>query len=478
MDSRQTLQHLDEMLYFPQEYGATECNVANTVLMNHGDQNWHLAYIQDIHEDSFLLNFISSSTTASWVNSKYIWPHYLIPSQPLHDSVFVAVRNELNGPFVFRPARLVFTSQGESSSHDRLKLHHVQLDVAGEDGKTVSLRRIVHHWQLAESLPYNEPSFATRVSPQRYAKFKIQWPAAGPQDVIGWDILRSWIQDMYFRNAITGLCRYFTRINANSAIFIIWLTRDNENELHECLSKIRRSFRYSSISRKPAQWGELSELNFSGNERSPGGTCGVGLPIEIFLQIFFNLDAQSHVKIKRVCTLWNAIYERYENGKADMTFLVENFPIASYNWDRNAYRFAVLLDRTISKRIKVISLITNANSRATVGLAGHVDLLIAAMKIRNINNYLICIKDREIAIPQDVTLYEHPSGIFADFFAKAGTIAKIQCVQYMPTDVDRYRLISDTSTVYRDDEQDCRRNLPRTSKTEQGKEIPNVIFSW
>ncbi|XP_055349499.1 uncharacterized protein LOC129596288 [Paramacrobiotus metropolitanus] len=449
MDTRQQLQYLDAMLNFPPEQSAWECNAGNTVLVNHGDDNWCLAYIQDIHEGSFLLNYITDRTTTRWVHSKYVWPHLLIDCQPADNPVYVAVRNEFSGRFVFRSARLVAVHQREN---DDFQLYHVRLDIAGDDGQLTTLCRVVHHFQLVERLPGgDEPSFADRIALPKYAKFQMHYPAPGPDDVFGWDYQRCTMYRGAFWNVITGLCRYYLQISTTGTRFILWQTRDNGREIQERADSYGRGFfRYSKRTHNPSERNEQLEVVFSGDACLTEETefCITDLANEVFTMIFQELDAQSQVRLKRVCRLWYAVSECFADTNVHITLNVENFHTFPHSWHRNHYRFAVLLDKVLHKRIKVVSLVVNADPR--VSITDHVDLVISMMQLRNIQNYMIRAKNRKITIPVNCVPGEIASSIFAGFREEAGTVGEIQCLQCTPTDADRQKLMADTSTVYRD----------------------------
>ncbi|XP_055355390.1 uncharacterized protein LOC129600812 isoform X2 [Paramacrobiotus metropolitanus] len=155
--------------YRPLLVEANQMSYQNTVAVRRSDDTWWLGYIQDMDGDHAFIHFDSKTVEARWIHSGAVWP---LPF--FHDTrqagfenipVFVALRDEENGPLRFRPAVMLEIFQG----CDFCYLFYIR--TAGHD-------QLVYNGQITSQLPPTGPPLLQRRSGMLYAKHFIPFARA------------------------------------------------------------------------------------------------------------------------------------------------------------------------------------------------------------------------------------------------------------------------------------------------------------
>ncbi|XP_055350247.1 uncharacterized protein LOC129596873 isoform X2 [Paramacrobiotus metropolitanus] len=402
-------------------------NLGNTVLVNltRADE-YLLGYLQDINADQVFIDFDSERIAPQWVPMQRVWHHdkpSLIAELPC--DVHVAVRREAGGPYIFGPAKLLCSC----SSYDQF-LCCVSLEHASSTSEKPSIR-IVHSWQLIHRLPSNW-------RPDRICRLPIKKVVYGSdqphsiRDIQERHIER--ILDVGFRHGNRprdqGRDRVFVRVTAKKFMFLIMRIQCccPSSKTRECLQS---SCWLTSTTRKVAagiehclynlsrRLNQTHMLNLCYGQRQPvirvlpPPSAGkkelalFNLLPEILSIVICYLDIVSQGKLKRVCSVWNAVI----CDRAFSTCITIDFSTLSRQILRRAetegYHIALLLHRFVNAKTKTLALI-NMDYRTECNNPV-ISLVANWLIIARIILPLIIVKNCRI------TIVKAPYGIYTDY---------------------------------------------------------------
>ncbi|XP_055349265.1 uncharacterized protein LOC129596109 [Paramacrobiotus metropolitanus] len=350
-------------------------NLGNTVLVNlTSDEEFFLGYLQDIIADQVFIDFDCERIAPQWVSMQRVW-HHDKPSITLQLSreVYVAIRREADGPYVFGPAFLEC-----SCNYANQFLCYAFLDHPCYSFQTQDSVRVVHSWQVIPRLP-SDPMI-DRIC--RLPIKKVVYRSAklrALSSIQEWHIER--ILDLGFRQGKRqsgqGRDRLFVKLTDGEIVFLImriqcsfphtvsvdclqstcWLTATTrkviagieEYLLHASRTAADlRNFRHRSL----PSIAVLSSPAARGNEP----TLPHLLP-EILSTVMYYLDVVSQGKLKRVCQLWNVLLR----DPASSTHVTIDFCTLSLQLQQRAetegYRLGLLLDRIVNAKTKTVALV-------------------------------------------------------------------------------------------------------------------------
>ncbi|XP_055351035.1 uncharacterized protein LOC129597489 [Paramacrobiotus metropolitanus] len=141
-------------------------NINNAVMVNLVGDDFYLAYLQDIDGDLVFVDFDCTKIPSWWVSADRVYRHNLYGERVKHDSVFVAVREEDNGPYIFRPAKLLRNSTLSTNYLCCVSLNTTQ------DPKNSF--RVVHQWQLSSVLPSQYTDLPTKITEDHVEKVVVR----------------------------------------------------------------------------------------------------------------------------------------------------------------------------------------------------------------------------------------------------------------------------------------------------------------
>ncbi|XP_055352109.1 uncharacterized protein LOC129598300 isoform X2 [Paramacrobiotus metropolitanus] len=374
--------------------GSDGFSYQNTVAVWTTDGAWWLGYIQDIAADGqhAYIDFDSSKTAASWVPTGAIWSlAFLFDDRSLAEggwenmAVQVALRDEMDGPFRFRPATLL--------NRAFCQIYYVSTAVRGTDSQAGSFAavEVVDRCQIAAQLPTGELPVQHLSSAVTYTKHVIAFPGAASLLVEAADVSRiithfrrayqqldidpsanffldSWTDD----DSLTDGCRFHLRIAKETCDFVIVTGNKDartrtQQQISSTLNGVLHRHLHSRAQLPPLRCRNVVHISNGGphsdnaaininlymapdSEDSEAGTCIriCHLPQLILMEIFANLDLQAQMLIKRVCSLWHAILSCNPGTHKDhITISLEG---CSFNTCQNdhCYKVASMLNRAVS----------------------------------------------------------------------------------------------------------------------------------
>ncbi|XP_055349976.1 uncharacterized protein LOC129596666 [Paramacrobiotus metropolitanus] len=289
-----------------------EINYGNTVLVECGNGERWLGYLQDIDRDLMLIDFDCSTVAAEWIHSRHVraqpflnddWTLWRSLDQEVASTgscgVQVALRRTENGPFIFRPARLLTRTAEVGLFYVRLK------DTAPHQYV------VIHLWQVAANmeLAVDEPPLRKQTRGLYYRKFTVPFQNAHMNGTLNMEALRKCLYnaglEKYQRgpNSVPGDeridFRIFARIIGGNLHFIC--ARHPEGRAHWNKDTLLQA--YASCYPAPSVLGDVMEDPQQKSVFDNSGWIG-GMALPIMADVLISLDMHTQAKAKKVCTLW------------------------------------------------------------------------------------------------------------------------------------------------------------------------------
>ncbi|XP_055336897.1 uncharacterized protein LOC129587269 isoform X2 [Paramacrobiotus metropolitanus] len=364
--------------------GANSFSHQNTVAVRSLDGAWLLGYLQDLTSDEnyAFIEFDSTKKSACWIRSCFIYPLPLIlDNKPLtvwkNKPVWVALRDEMDGPFRFRPATLLECVK-------MCRFCYVSLEISdAADRTSSSLIEVVDRCQIVEQLPSDEMPIQDKSNLLTYRKYiipisktdRVLQEAADVYRIIAL-FRRSYQYDRW--NPATSLsdgCRFHLAVGPESCTFLVITHSMDTITEHE-----RTKFALHALLDKHFKARHRGLLVGCPNCPDNGGICGnvneaaatfceseviipetsiCSVSHNILMEILANLDLQARMRIKRVCWLWHAISSA--PGTLDEHVIISFKGCVSTNCLLdNCYNVALLLHRAVNSETKSLT-ITDLN---------------------------------------------------------------------------------------------------------------------
>ncbi|XP_055331264.1 uncharacterized protein LOC129583495 isoform X2 [Paramacrobiotus metropolitanus] len=298
----------------------------NTVLVRNDDDSWWLGYIQEMDGDQVFIYFDSTKIRARWIHLRSIWSFPFYWTKDARDKqlggsynvpVFVALRDEDNGPFCFRPAVML---RPLWCCEFLYGICFIRTD-GGMDNAYGQRPRLelVDHGQVVYQLPPTGPSLFERRSGLIFTKHFI--PLARAQALLG-DASDKFRIVKHLCTALreelrlpcpSASCRFHLRIQEDcSVIIIIGCTTDPLRPplTTSLLLKVLETHLTSRAELPP-----IANRMFCASESVPFEeedelllTASIrDLTPSLLSEIFIHLDLHSQMRTKRVCALWQLL---------------------------------------------------------------------------------------------------------------------------------------------------------------------------
>ncbi|XP_055337015.1 uncharacterized protein LOC129587338 [Paramacrobiotus metropolitanus] len=402
----------------------------NTVTVLTDEGAWWLGFIEDFDEHRVLVHFDSTTVQHCWIPAGRVWPHFFLHSKhtsPRSQSgvpgmrVHVALRDEDNGPFRFRPATWL-------DSVSACKMHYVVLDAVDGAGAPAQRVEVVDFCQVSSSLPPTEMNRPIPPSaypmPQcgtHYTKYILGLPGAQLMLQEPGDALRV-IQCLRASNAMLGrlvpdYCRFHLQIGIDCCVVVFDTCgfRLNCRSEQESLDRLyrtlqthvgnaarRRDMLPPTDQRMRSNPRERVALLSDADQPAAGDVNIQHVPYCIMSEAFTHLELHTQASVGRVCALWQQLLTAFRPREhVTLTFAActttyrhtdpeDACSVTIDHWARNenyCFRLASLLNRDVTSATKSLT-VTGTN------LCIHnVDFLISFLTIRNIRLPLVIIKD-------------------------------------------------------------------------------------
>ncbi|XP_055345406.1 uncharacterized protein LOC129593208 isoform X2 [Paramacrobiotus metropolitanus] len=300
---------------------ANQMSFQNTVLVHNDNDSWWLGYIQDMEGDHAFINFDSTIVAACWVHMRAVWPFPLYWDRDGHGTnpdcrnapVFVALRDEDNGPFRFRPAVILEliscckTFEGmfyitTDASYANTPLQKPRFEMVG-DGQVVNL------------LPPTGPPLIKRCSGLLYNKHFVPFAKAqallrDPSDKFR-IISHLYTNDLRKRMGLpfpSDCRRFHLRIEQDGCMFIIISFANDPQTMQRTTAKLLEVLETHMTSRdklppiayrifRPNE-GVACKADVELNAMTPSDSIR-NLPPLLLENVFPHLDLHSQMRMKR-----------------------------------------------------------------------------------------------------------------------------------------------------------------------------------
>ncbi|XP_055340892.1 uncharacterized protein LOC129589974 isoform X2 [Paramacrobiotus metropolitanus] len=134
---------------------ANQMNYQNTVAVHNDDDSWWLGYIQDMDGDQAFIHFDAKKVADRWVHQERVWPllsrnDYRWQPYSAYMRVHAALRDEDDGPFRYRPVRIINKLLG----CEICEMYYIQTDTAATNGQPDNAPcEVVQNCQIIKQLP-------------------------------------------------------------------------------------------------------------------------------------------------------------------------------------------------------------------------------------------------------------------------------------------------------------------------------------
>ncbi|XP_055353462.1 uncharacterized protein LOC129599277 isoform X2 [Paramacrobiotus metropolitanus] len=360
--------------YRPLLTGANWMSYQNTVAVKNEDDTWWLGYIQDIDMDGerALIHFDSTQVTERWIHMGSVWtlPYYwesLAISDKDDDDkdsreCYVALRDEDNGPFRFRPASWLSHLVGCYASCDLFNIiTQLPSDCGNCDEAMPTVNcEIVDKAQVTGFLPPRGPPLLKRPSGLLYTKHFIPFPEAH-------NVLRDASDKFriikHLRDAVKpplGIavttvyqCRFFLRVQPDGCMFILASRTWNARRAWNAPAALAPEVTLASVLQ--THLSSRVDLPSIGSRRALPQEAGLEgdtlrtnhqLTPSLLSDILAHLDVHSQMRAKRVCALWQQLLDSPRmTENVSMTF--ESCWQLQSDSD-NCFKAATLMSRSIT----------------------------------------------------------------------------------------------------------------------------------
>ncbi|XP_055357078.1 uncharacterized protein LOC129602135 [Paramacrobiotus metropolitanus] len=365
-------------------------NINNAVMVNLVGDDFYLAYLQDIDGDLVFVDFDCTKIPPWWVPADRVYRHNLYGERAKNDSkatdVFVALREDDNGPYIFRPAKLLRDSTLRTNY-----LCCVSINIS-QDPKNPF--RVVHQWQLSSVLPNQYTDRPTKITEDHVEKVVVRVDNMGFMKHID-EYHITHLLDVGFRDGFNPIGwrafdvahkddrdQLFVRLTGRTLTFIImqapclhvfWNTRDpvilacqkrkksRKFSYHNCTcwkKEIAKdiSFGINNYLRRYCYRPEIGNP-FSCESLIEEVPSLGSIPFEVQSTVLQYLDVHSQAAAKRVCSLWNALVPDPASAATvtvDFSRISDTLPGLL---ETEGYRTAHLLHRVVSQKTKGLTLL-------------------------------------------------------------------------------------------------------------------------
>ncbi|XP_055348471.1 uncharacterized protein LOC129595474 [Paramacrobiotus metropolitanus] len=345
-----------------------QLNCQNTVLVRNDDGMWRLGFIQDLDGDQAFIHFGSKTFAPRWMHMGAVWsfPFYVNDGGNNEASgyrnSFVALRDEDNGPFRFRPALI---TQLLSCCQWMYGMNCIRTNAVTTDAPTQRGHfELVDIGQVVRQLPPTWPSLLERRSDLVCTKHFI--PFARAQDLLSdpsdkyriiMHIHTASGQDDSSSSLPSMSCRFHLRIQKHACMFITidFSPPRTTAMLAEALAK-------HMISR--AELPPIANRVFRAEESvlcEADDTLVLTASIRdltpsLLSDIFSHLDVHSQMRTKRVCALWQLLLSSPRMTEHISISLESCWRLKVDNG--NCFKAALLLLRSISSSTISLTLLT------------------------------------------------------------------------------------------------------------------------
>ncbi|XP_055344022.1 uncharacterized protein LOC129592087 [Paramacrobiotus metropolitanus] len=415
---------------------ANQMNYHNSVAVRMPDDTWLLGYIQDIDGNHAFIHFSSTTFEARWMHMQNVWPlpSYWESELPVERRIFAALRDEVDGPFRFRPAVLLQTLDG-------YQMFCIETDISEADASAHKAGfELVHLRQVASALPPTGPCLLECRSGLLYTKYFIPFGQARivlsePADKFRiikhvYDAIEAKLKSG--RENLPDCCRFHLRIQSEGCLFVfVSLPTDAQQTqwMEEILPKILETHLTSRPYLLP-----VDNLAFPAHENIPREAdldvdalmltaCIQDLTLSLLSDILSHLDLHSQMKAKRACALWHLLLSNPR--------MMEHVSISFEScWQLKADGAKCFLKRDSDNCFKAASLLSRCINSTTVSLTllkvfppDHAALLYPMLRTMKITLPLLVLKDhinvKPVGLSQqkqsrlkhgaaiDLTLYKH-----------------------------------------------------------------------
>ncbi|XP_055349695.1 uncharacterized protein LOC129596441 [Paramacrobiotus metropolitanus] len=351
--------------YFkPAKRDRRQANMGNTVLVNlDGEKDFYLDYLQDINGQNVYVDFDCTTIPPRWISAQRVWLHELLEKQypqSQESPAYVALRQQPNGPYIFRPA----IRMKRYSTHGDLFYSYVRLanDTAARPW------RLVHRWQMVERLPeLSAPSLLERLPAVNYRKFSVSAPQVRLLEHIDEHRIIS-VLNAAFRGGYSnfaGWDRVFVRMEGDTIHFLV-MDIYHYHPRHRCANP--RCWTDSTAEKVEAGLRDYMMpycnhpefrprlLRFGEEKLDEQPMMNFLLP-EIMSEIVLHLDVRSQVRGQRVCSLWAELLDNRASAVSitlDLHNISAHMPTQAAT---EAYHVAFILNRTVNETTKTLTLI-------------------------------------------------------------------------------------------------------------------------
>ncbi|XP_055341995.1 uncharacterized protein LOC129590675 [Paramacrobiotus metropolitanus] len=351
---------------------AQQMSYQNTVIVRHDADVYWLGNIQNISGDYAFIDFQSSKAKPSWIHASRVWPLHFPHDEYRHGKtqVFVALRDEDDGPFRFRPAlRLKIAT---ACGHCQTLIFYVET-LSRETESTSCLPRtdMVDKCQIALRFPVTEPSLLCRVDGLMFRRLFI--PFFGARYFCNYTSDRFHIikhfRDTLKRNAqlatLSDCCRFHLRIQQDGCTFVV-ISLAADPETAQWMATALRGMLLTHIVNR-ANLPPHDDRNFIGTGELPYKTDGKAdqlnkcvsfnnLPPFLLSEILSFLELHSCVRVKRVCVLWQQLLSS-DRATEHIRVCFGTCADATKSGNLNCYKTAYLLSRTVRSNTKSITIL-------------------------------------------------------------------------------------------------------------------------
>ncbi|XP_055342249.1 uncharacterized protein LOC129590847 [Paramacrobiotus metropolitanus] len=354
--------------------GLREINFGNTVMVQRENGERWLGYVQDIDEDLMLVNFASTTAPADWIQSRYVRAQRFL-SDNLRDSldkyvatkgsfaVQVALRNSQNGPHVFRPARLV-------TSTNQMGLFFVQLD----DGNARQPFP-VHLFQIAVAVApaFDAPPLHNQTTGLYFRKFTV--PYGNASKIRKLDALA--LRDCLYKagqapsaskpggSVCCNMCvayRIYVNVTGDCLSFICAQLHDRQDTMRAewDVHALTQAFaRFYPPSDAPQFYDFMRNFAQQGLVLDHDGWIG-DVVSSVMVDVLFCLDLHTQAKAKRVCALWHQILSDHHTSRhiaIDSSILKPTNLSNSWLSCHNVYDFSWAVYQAVTTDTRSLTLI-------------------------------------------------------------------------------------------------------------------------
>ncbi|XP_055352824.1 uncharacterized protein LOC129598794 [Paramacrobiotus metropolitanus] len=377
-----------------------QLDVKNPVLVNVADNEYCLGYLQDVDGDNLFVDFDCTTLPPWWFPAGRVWFYNLNQGYyPTDKEILVAVRNEPTGPYIFRPAIVVWYY---------CDLFLCRLIRKPVDSETTSLH-FVHRWQTAY---WDGGSVMKRSSKLDVEKVVICLKTTEITDEIdGFNIAED-LKACYPGSDTVSprfVDRIFVRNKENEIVFLIVIG----GGIYDATPYYLFARPCCKIhSRGPVTAGKVvasvrKYLHLRSNKpefprimpASDRTECPFTfLPTEITKETLLYLDVHSQAVTKRVCALWNILMSDVDSS----VFATIDFSrkgMSPFHRATTSYHYGFVLNHAVSRDTKVLSLLKlSQRVNNNESMAALMEITSTVLTMNNAHLSVLLVKHWEVTV--------------------------------------------------------------------------------